>query len=133
MPSAHRVRHLSPLLWAFVCALMLRVGLPAGIMVAPTGQGGPVITLCSGTGMVEAVRDGDRLKPAHGKSGSGRVETACPFAGGHAFTATPVFEAPVPTTVAWDAPVVPPPAARAPALRLRAPPPPSHAPPVLLS
>jgi hypothetical protein len=132
-----RLRHFrfGPVLWAFACALMLRALLPAGVMLAANGANGAVFEICSGSGPIEAVLDADgRIKPAdHAPAGgqSGHQPGACPWAGGHAFTATDTPQAPVPTRRVWatSSVVVPPREVRT--LHLRAPPPPSHAPPVL--
>ncbi len=124
-----------PVLWAFAFALLLRAGLPAGVMLSDGGANGPVFEICSGSGPVEAVLDAqgrlERTDHAPKDRRIGHEPVACPYAGGHVFTASEPPTAPVPTRLAWTAPlvVVPPLAVRA--LRLRAPPPPSHAPPVL--
>lgn len=132
MSDRSRVRLISPVLWAFVCALMLRIALPAGTMVSAASEGGPVITLCSGSGVYEAVLDKDgRLTPVDHKHKPlpAHEHGACPFAGGHAWV-PPSDPAPVRTAeLVRLRRETPPPAAPRGTLRLRAPPPPSHAPP----
>lgn len=101
-------------------------------MVSTADHGGAEITLCSSAGVVSAIPEGDGLKPSHHKAPA-HAEGACPFAGGHAFTAPPAFAVPVATLADWPLPPAPTPVRRGMALRLRAPPPPSQAPPSVLS
>jgi hypothetical protein len=130
MRRARRVPLVSPILWAFLCALVIRVALPAGIMVSAEGGQRPVVVLCSGAGVFEAVLDGDgKPTPVHHHGNAAHDHGACPFAGGHAYV-PPAEPAPPPhEALAWQDQTVVPPPAMAGALRLRAPPPPSHAPP----
>jgi hypothetical protein len=134
MSRSHRARLFSPILWAFLCALAIRVALPAGIMVSAEGAQGPVVVLCSGAGVYEAVLDGDgKPTPVHHHGSAAHEHGACPFAGGHAYT-PPADPAPAaPAAFAWRDQTVAPPPVQVRALGLRAPPPPSHAPPSLFA
>ena len=130
MRSVRRVPLFSPILWAFLCALMIRVALPAGIMVSAEGGQGPVVRLCSGAGVYEAVLDAaGKPTPVHHDGSAAHEHGACPFAGGHAYVPPADPAPPEPAAFAWRDQTVAPPPARVGALRLRAPPPPSHAPP----
>ena len=134
MRRARRVPLFSPMLWAFLCALAIRVALPAGTMVSAEAGRGPVMVLCSGAGVFEAVLDVDG-KPTpipHHENGE-HDHRVCPFAGGHAYVSPIALATPAPAAFAWRRQTVGPPSGLAGALRLRAPPPPSHAPPVSLS
>lgn len=133
MRRGERIRLTSPVLWAFILGLLIRAALPAGVMVDAGVPGGPVITLCSGQGPVEVVLDGDRYRPVHHAPGERHYEDECPYAGGHAFTPPAEIAEQFAKAYAWPSAAPQKPLERTPALRLRAPPPPSHAPPVVLS
>lgn len=133
MRGEERARLLSPVLWAFVFGLLLRAVLPAGVMVDARSSGGAIITLCSGQGPIEVVLDGDRYKPVHHAPSERRHEGECPFAGGHAFTPPAEIAEQFARAYAWPSATASTPLERAPTLGLRAPPPPSRAPPVFLS
>jgi hypothetical protein len=133
MPRGRQARFLTPVLWAFVFALAVRVLLPGGIMLASSDAGGLKVVLCTGSGPVEAVLDGDKLTPVKHKPGAQHEHGACPFAGGHAYTPPPALPEPATFVAERQEPDPTPPAARQAALRLRAPPPPSHAPPLRLA
>lgn len=130
MRSGRRVRLISPILWAFLCALLIRVALPPGTMVSAEGEQGPAIVLCSGTGVFEVVLDADgKPRPVDRHERDGHEHDSCPFAAGHAFAPPAEPSTPIPARIAWAARTAAPPRAERSALPLRAPPPPSHAPP----
>jgi hypothetical protein len=134
MNRGRNVRLLSPVLWAFVVALAVRVLLPGGTMLASGETGGPTVVLCTGSGPVEAVFQDGKVTPVKHAPAAPHEHGACPFAGGHVFTPSAALAAPPsPLNVQRREPDPAPPAARAAALRLRAPPPPSHAPPLRLA
>lgn len=128
-----RARLISPVLWAFFCALLIRALLPAGVMVSADAAAGQVIVLCSGSGPLEAVLEDGHLEPLGHKHGVAHQHGACPFAGGHAYV--PPADPERARAVGADWTGAPAPLAPAPlgALRLRAPPPPSQAPPAFSS
>jgi hypothetical protein len=129
-----RNRLTSPVLWAFVLGLLIRAALPAGVMIDAQAPGGPTITLCSGHGPVEVVLDANGgYRPVHHAPAGRHHEGECPFAGGHVFTPPTEVAEQAAHAVAWPTATPPTPRERSPALGLRAPPPPSHAPPVFLS
>jgi hypothetical protein len=137
MPGGRQARFLSPVAWAFVIALAVRVLLPGGVMPVTGDAGQPTVVLCTGAGPVEAVIDGGRLTPVkHAPVRNGpntaHEHGACPFAGGLAYVPPPVVPQPAPVAAARQDVDPTSPAAREAALRLRAPPPPSHAPPLRL-
>ena len=111
-------------------ALSLRVLVPAGYMVAPTGAGLP-LTLCTGQGPVTSSHD--PAHPAPGPEKAPGSHGACLFAGTAAAPPPPL-----PQVARTEAPVIAadrPPSGGwvAPGRGLAAPPPPSRGPPVLLS
>ena len=116
---------LGPLL--AVLALLVNVLVPQGVMV-DSGHGRPALVICTGHGpMTVAGHDG---APAH-RGGAGH-DGACAFAG-HGLAAGPP-----PVTLVTRTDFRPSPAPRlsavdlVPGRGLAAPPPPSHAPPVLI-
>jgi len=133
MRGGGRIRLVSPVLWAFLLGLLIRAALPAGVMVDAQSPSGPVITLCSGQGPVEVILDGDRYKPVHHAPGDRHHQGECPFAGSHTFTPPADVVEQIAGVSVWPSAQAPTPRERAPALGLRAPPPPSHAPPAVLS
>lgn len=124
-----RARLSSPILWAFLIGLLVRVALPAGVMVDARADAGPTITLCSAQGPVEVVQEGDHFKPVKHAPAKHHGAGDCPFAGGHAYTPPAAVVVPVADSTRWPPALPPTPRERSPALGLRAPPPPSHAPP----
>jgi hypothetical protein len=119
------------MLWAFLCALAIRVALPTGTMVSAEAGRGPVMVLCSGGGVLEAVLDADgKPAPVHHHDNGEHDHGVCPFAGGHVYLSPTALATPAPAAFAWRRQTVAPPTALAGALRLRAPPPPSRAPPL---
>ena len=137
MRRGHRARLFSPILWAFVLGLLVRAILPAGVMVDTQSPGAPILILCTGQGPVEVEFDGDRYRPVHHHHHPAPADHhhggECPFAGGHVFTPPVAVADPVARAYAWLPVAAPTPRERSPALGLRAPPPPSHAPPIILS
>jgi len=126
------IRLTSPLLWAFALGLLLRAVLPAGVMVDAQAPGGPLI-MCSGHGPIAVALDSGHGKPVRHAPAERSHEGECPFAGGHAFT-PPAAIVPQPAqALMWPSAPAQMPFERTPALQLRAPPPPSRAPPLVLS
>lgn len=126
---------LSPIVWAFICALAMRCVLPAGVMISAQASAAPAVVICTGSGPVEMVVDHGKLKPVEHKGGDkGRTHDICPFASAHQVL-TPAFAPvePVPRAIAWVDPELKSPAAKRGALPIRAPPPPSQAPPTVLA
>ena len=111
-----------------VLALLLNVAVPQGTMVAPGGHGAAALVICTGHGpLTLAGHDGG---PAHKGQAAGH-DGACAFAG-HGLAS-----APPPLPLIARAAFAPATLVRlavadlAPGRGLAAPPPPSHAPPVL--
>lgn len=124
---------------AAVCAIAVRVMIPAGYMVAPTqGQGGlPAIVICTAQGAktvsVDAsgvVQPGQKpSKPADGQAGA---DHGCVFAG--ALTPLPVPSLQIARIEAFAvrSPIDPPSAHQRPGLGLAAPPPFKTGPPAIV-
>lgn len=126
-----RSRHPLALRAAFLTlallALVVKVAVPAGFMVAAPGSGaGFPLVICTGHGPM-TVHPG-------GEKGGEKVHSDAPCAfAGHAVSAAPPIGAPIGGSLAYAAVEADPAGVRlAPGLGLAAPPPPSQAPPAVL-
>lgn len=109
-------------------ALLVNAFCPPGFMVAPKGAS-PTIVICTGHGAVSLP---DRAGSADHRAGRAAHPGVCPFAG-HGLTSAPprLAAGPLPAFVhAGDIDSAAP--DLSPGRGLAAPPPPSHAPPVLI-
>src|SRR5580704_14311050 len=109
-------------------ALVAGVLSPPGFMVA-SGSAGPAIVICTGHG--PAFAPGQPGGADRGKSKAAH-DGACPFAGHGLASAPPPLGTLAKLAFAPLPPSLAPRAAVAPGRGLAAPPPPSHAPPVLI-
>ncbi len=117
-------------------AIALTVIVPPGYMPARAADHSVVVTICTGTGLVEKTLTGDyarRLTPDHQKQAPKDPRDHCSFAGHASPAELPALIAPPAPRVRYLAET---PAPRIvmvrPGAGLSAPPPPSHAPPLLI-
>jgi hypothetical protein len=130
---ADRQMNLKPALRAFLfVALLLKLLVPAGYMLAPAAAGGLQFAPCAGTEQVRTAVEGEHAGLPHDRAGhepAKHREAPCPFAA----LASPVLPPSPPATQAVPvAPAAVPelaPAARMATAALAAPPPPATGPP----
>jgi hypothetical protein len=115
-------------LFAALCALLVAALVPAGFMPAATAKGAALV-VCTGHGPVVLDNHAREVPSPAGKASDHQV---CAFAGHGAVLAGPQGAAQAEVSLVAYAPYLPPSVEAAPGRGLSAPPPPSHAPPVLI-
>jgi hypothetical protein len=111
-----------------ILALLLQLAVPPGFMVAETSHG-PAVVICTGHGPLLADGAGHG---SPGKSPGSKSSGVCPFAGHGGSGLPPMAAALSPIAYVFEREQTSTPGDLYPGRGLAAPPPPSHAPPLLL-